>query len=58
MSELDIVRADLLWFIESDLFVSRAAIAAVVMRNDDDGCRSLSISLFCSSDELKYAGPV
>lgn len=27
VSELDIVRADLLWFIVSDLFVSRAAIA-------------------------------
>lgn len=27
VSELDIVSADLLWFIVSDLFVSRAAIA-------------------------------
>lgn len=59
VKELDIVRADLLWFIESDLFVSSAAIAAVVMRSDDDGLRSLSIFLsFCSSDELEHAGPV
>lgn len=47
-----------IYFILSDLFVSRAAVAWVVMRNDDDGYRSLSIALFCSADELEHASPV
>lgn len=39
------VRADFLWFITSDVFVSRA----VVMRSDDDGSGSLSISICFAS---------
>lgn len=58
MSELDIVKGDLVWFIASDLFVRGATIARGVMRKDDDVCRSPSVLFVGSSDEPKHAGPI
>lgn len=45
------------WFIIGDLFASAAAIAEAVMRNDDGGGGSLSIS-FCRAGEPEDSGPL